>query len=282
MTGRRGRGRAARGTGRRVATARSSGAKAALRPVRRPTDVEPEAGFTIGSYLRESRDIGLSLLLVLPLLLAYEIAMLAAHAPLRNGAEMVVSQLFSRLTPDTLVVLRRGLLLLLMVVALVLLRAAPPRHVRAHWILAESLLFALLLGPMLGLMVGGLGLSVESPVSTGSMPAWLPFLLSVGAGLWEEIVFRLALLGGITWLLVRAFGVHRRAALACAIIVSSLAFALYHHVGEMGEPLTADRFVFRALAGTILGLLFVARGLAVVVYMHVFYDVLCDLRTWHG
>jgi len=286
VTDRSGRGGKPRATVRRAATARAGTTRSSprLAPRSAHRTREPDAGprTTLAAYLRESRDIGLSLLLVLPLLLAYEIAMLAAHAPLRNGAEMVVSQLITRLTPETLAVLRRGLLLLLMVVALVLVRAAPPRHVRAHWILGEALLFALLLGPLLGLMVGGLGLSVNATDGTGSLPAWLPFLLSIGAGLWEEIVFRLGLLGGMTWLLVRAFGLDRRAALGCAIVVSSLAFALYHHVGAMGEPLTADRFVFRALAGTILGILFAARGLAVVVYMHVFYDVLCDLRTLHG
>ena len=68
-------------------------------------------------------------------------------------------------------------------------------------------------------------------------------------------------------------------AIAVAVVVSSLVFALYHHIGPAGEPFTPDRFAFRAFAGTILGVLFVLRGLAVVVYMHVFYDVLCDLRV---
>ena len=64
--------------------------------------------------------------------------------------------------------------------------------------------------------------------------------------------------------------------------ISALAFALYHHVGHSGEPLTLGRFAFRAVAGTILGILFAFRGLAVVVYMHVFYDLLCDLRSLSG
>jgi len=281
--------RQARAAGPRVARA----ARKDVKPVSRRTAAPPErarrppaavAGLqrTLSQYLRESRGIGLSLLLVLPLLLAYEIAMLTVHAPLRNGAEMVVSRFFLQLRPETLVVLRRGLLLLLMVVAIVSSSAAPPKHVRVHWILGEALLFALLLGPLLSLMVGGLGLSAEVRDGTAEASAWLPFLLSVGAGLWEELVFRLALLGGLAWLLARALRMDRRAALGIAIAVSSLAFALYHHVGAMGEPLTADRFLYRALAGTILGFLFATRGLAVVVYMHVFYDVLCDLRTLHG
>jgi membrane protease YdiL (CAAX protease family) len=231
------------------------------------------------AYARESRDIGLSLLLVLPLLLAYEIVMLLVQSPVRNGAEMVVSRFLAQLSPDGLVTLRRGLVLLLMVVALVLVRAAPPKVARARWVLAEALLCALLLGPLVSLLVGGIGLSVRGGELAGAAPAWQPFLLSIGAGLWEELVFRLALLGGLAYLLVRVTALPRRAAFGVAIAVSALAFAFYHHLGSMGEPLAADRFLFRTFAGTILGLLFAVRGLAVVVYMHVFYDVLCDLRA---
>ncbi|HVQ27457.1 MAG TPA: hypothetical protein VMV01_19855, partial [Planctomycetota bacterium] len=49
------------------------------------------------AYLEESREMGLSLLLVLPLLLAYEVAMVLLQAPARNGAELVVSDLLGRL-----------------------------------------------------------------------------------------------------------------------------------------------------------------------------------------
>jgi hypothetical protein len=230
-------------------------------------------------YAEESRDVGLSLLLVLPLLLSYEIAMLLVNAPVRNGAEMVVAEFLQRLSPEALVQLRRGLMLLLLVLALVLVRQHPPNVARAHWLLVEALIFALLLGPTVGWLVGGVGLSLPSSAVTRGSAEWLPFLLSVGAGLWEEIVFRLGLLGGLALLGSRLLGWPSPVAIVFATVASALAFALYHHLGHHGEPLTLGRFVFRAVAGTILGLLFVFRGLAVVVYMHVFYDLLCDIRA---
>jgi len=247
------------------------------------TRAGPQAARSSGlrTYLEETREIGLSLLLVLPLLLAYEIAMLLLNAPARNGAELAVARLVDRLPPQSLVLLRRGLTLLLMLVALVLVRRHPPRVARARFVLLEALLFALALGPAVGWLVGGIGLSAPSSVPGAQAPVWLPFLLSIGAGLWEELVFRLLLLGGLTLLLTRALGAAPAVSVAIAVLVSSLAFALYHHLGDGGEPLTASRFLFRSIAGTILGLLFVFRGLAVVVYMHVFYDLLCDLRSLH-
>jgi membrane protease YdiL (CAAX protease family) len=230
-------------------------------------------------YLEESREIGLSLLLVLPLLLAYEIVLLLTGHSIRNGAEVVVIEFFRQLPDDGLVLLRRGSTALLMALALVMIVQRPPRVARAHWVMGEALVLALLLGPVVGWLVGGVGLSAPG---VGPHAPWTPFLLSIGAGLWEEIVFRLALLGGLTLLLTRAAGLPGPAALGIAVIVSALAFALYHHIGHAGEPLTLGRFAFRAIAGTILGVLFAFRGLAVVVYMHVFYDLLCDLRGLAG
>jgi len=252
----------------------------------RPRQPRRERASALATYLHESRDIGLSLMMVLPLLLAYEIVMLCVTVPVRNGAEAATLNLLQQLPAASLVALRRGIVLLLMVVSLALLLRKRPKVARARWVLVEALLLSLALGPFVSALVGGVGLSASASATSGAnagqAPAWLPFLLSVGAGLWEELVFRLALLGGLAFVLARAFKVPQRAALASAIIVSSLAFALYHHVGESGEPLEAGRFAFRAIAGTILGVLFAFRGLAVVVYMHVFYDLICDLRTLHG
>lgn len=230
-------------------------------------------------YLAETRDIGLSLALVVPLLLAYEILMLLLQAPLRNGAEMVVMQSLSHLPPETLSIVRRSAVGLLIVASVLWVRTHPPAVARARWVLLESLALALVLGPLVGFLVGRIGLSVAAPVSAESYGPWMPFLLSVGAGLWEEIVFRLFLLGGLAFVLARTTSLGAPGALSIAIVTSALAFAFYHHVGDFGEPFEASRFAFRAIAGTILGVLFVFRGLAVVVYMHVFYDLLCDVQA---
>ena len=98
--------------------------------------------------------------------------------------------------------------------------------------------------------------------------------VAAGAGFHEELTFRVVLLSGGALLLRQALGAPpARAWLLCAL-VSSLLFALAHHVGPQGEGLTLTALCFRTLAGVFLALLYGARGFAVAVYTHAFYDLL--------
>ncbi|MFT7464485.1 MAG: hypothetical protein ACI9EF_002841 [Pseudohongiellaceae bacterium] len=241
-----------------------------------PVPTEQEATGSVGLYLSSSRRIGPSLALVLPLLLAHEVAVALLNPPVRNSADQVITELMSRLPSHTLPVFRWAGVLALLVL---LVRRRPERHDRPALVLGEALLWAVCLGPLVGSMVGGLGLSAGTGWVTGQVPLWQAMLLSVGAGLWEEIVFRLGLLGGLALFLRRVARCSPVLSVGVAIVASAAAFSLYHHLGDGGEPFTMGPFVFRALAGTILGLLFALRGFAVVVYMHVFYDLLCDMRA---
>ncbi|HOI10403.1 MAG TPA: CPBP family glutamic-type intramembrane protease, partial [Myxococcota bacterium] len=61
-----------------------------------------------------------------------------------------------------------------------------------------------------------------------------------------------------------------------AVVLSSLAFSLAHHLGAI-EPPAAYVFWYRALAGIVFGGVFLARGFAVAAYAHFLYDVLVML-----
>ncbi len=232
----------------------------------------------LNAYLKETSDLRLSLLLVLPLLLIYEGAMAIAQVPVRNSAEVAVLHLFDALPWPGPTAVRLVIFAVLIIALTVLASGRRIKAGRIPILLGESFVLALVLGPLLGWMLDTIGLSNGMPVQ-GSAPLWHPLLLSVGAGVWEELVFRLGLLGGITFICIKVFRIGKPESLVLAIVISSLAFALYHHAGLHGEPIVGHRFAFRAIAGTILGILFVLRGLAVVVYMHVFYDLLVDIQN---
>jgi membrane protease YdiL (CAAX protease family) len=101
--------------------------------------------------------------------------------------------------------------------------------------------------------------------------------LAVGAGVFEELVFRGALLAGFVALLRHALGADRWTSAIVSLLVSSYIFSAYHHWGACGEPYDAAVFAFRFHAGLVLGALFLTRGLGIAALAHGVYDVLVTL-----
>lgn len=109
-----------------------------------------------------------------------------------------------------------------------------------------------------------------------SRPSWADaVLLSMSAGIYEELVFRLLLISLLTFLLADLLSVKRGFAEVSAVVVSSLAFALHHCEGLGGtEPFETARFLFRAAAGVYLAGVFVLRGFGIAVGCHTVYDII--------
>jgi hypothetical protein len=97
-----------------------------------------------------------------------------------------------------------------------------------------------------------------------------------GAGLYEEVLFRLLLLPAVAFVLER-LGASSVAAAGWAILATSCLFSLAHYVGPLGDTFDLYSFVFRALAGVFFSLLFVARGFGIVAGSHAVYDMFVGL-----
>jgi membrane protease YdiL (CAAX protease family) len=98
-------------------------------------------------------------------------------------------------------------------------------------------------------------------------------VLSLGAGVWEELVFRLLALGGLAWLFDRALKLRSWIAIVLAFALSSVLFAAAHHAGPHGEPFRLGAMVYRTCAGLVFATLYQLRGFAIAVYTHTLYDV---------
>lgn len=206
-------------------------------------------------------DLGSSLVLILPLLLAYEIGVLFAGRV--NGADLVTRAVYAAAGS------RAAYLAIYAVIAAGFLvwirhtrRWSTLRLPLAGPVILEAALYALTLGALVSLIVDrllGLGLTASSVIA------------ALGAGVHEELVFRLALIAA---LVAAARPLGARLAVAAAIAGSSLVFAAAHHLGAHGEPWTAHAFAFRTVAGVVFGTIFWFRSLAHAVYAHVFYDIL--------
>ena len=99
----------------------------------------------------------------------------------------------------------------------------------------------------------------------------------VGAGIYEEVVFRLALFGLLRAVLTTA-QVPPRTAVLLAAVASAVLFAAAHHVGPHGEPMDGFNFLFRVLAGLYFTALYQFRGFGIAVGAHACYDVLVGIH----
>ncbi|MBN1808000.1 MAG: CPBP family intramembrane metalloprotease [Planctomycetes bacterium] len=107
-------------------------------------------------------------------------------------------------------------------------------------------------------------------------------VLSAGAGVYEELVFRLLLTGGIVLMLRGLLGVTKLPAAVIAVLTASLVFSIVHYIGAYGDPLPGDHkewlgFLFRCLAGVFFSLLFYYRCFGIAVAAHAFYDIIVNL-----
>ncbi len=219
-------------------------------------------------------DVVASLVLIFPLYLGYAVGIL--FAPSVNGVDFLSRHIWALCGRD-----RGHYLALHAVIAVVFLlwvrRARRDRSLSFDVVgplLGEAAVYAISMGTVIRLALDHV---LDPVLATATPDAHLGatgarVVASLGAGVHEELVFRLGGMAGGAWLLVRV-GASLRLAVVAAAIGSALLFAWAHHVGPYGDPWSRDLFAYRALAGVVFGLIFYYRSLAHAVYAHVLYDL---------
>jgi len=114
------------------------------------------------------------------------------------------------------------------------------------------------------------------------------FVMSLGAGFYEELTYRVLLFGLgaklLVWLIARqkvslVEGSSRLPSLkALAItlgwsVVAAAVFSGVHYVGPLSDPFDLKSFVFRWVLGLTLTVIYATRGFAAAVWAHALYDV---------
>lgn len=98
--------------------------------------------------------------------------------------------------------------------------------------------------------------------------------LALGAGIYEESLFRLVLFTAVHFLVVDLLKQKQNVGHIIAACVSALAFTLYHDLSSPSGGLNMGKFFFFLGAGLYFAVLFVMRGLGIVVGTHAFFDIL--------
>ena len=105
----------------------------------------------------------------------------------------------------------------------------------------------------------------------------------IGAGIYEELVFRLILICILMVVFQDVFRLNRRNSIILAVFVSAALFSAHHHIvyreGRFGQavPFNLAEFAFRSVAGVYFAVLFAIRGFGVTAGTHAFYDILATI-----
>ena len=143
-----------------------------------------------------------------------------------------------------------------------------------------ALLFGLVVGTLTGLLLGGLHpqaaaatLATRSATPAGlDLPTQL--MVSLGAGIYEELLFRVLLVGSLAWTARRLLGWSAAASGILATLLGALIFSAFHYLGPYGDQLELASFTFRTVAGVLFSGLYLLRGLGITAWTHALYDVL--------
>jgi len=101
-------------------------------------------------------------------------------------------------------------------------------------------------------------------------------MTSVGAGIYEELLFRLVLVGGLVLLAEHVFRLEAPGSAVAAVLVAAALFAGAHTVGAP-QAFTWPSFLFRTAAGVYLSALFALRGFGITAGVHIVFNLLAKL-----
>jgi hypothetical protein len=244
----------------------------------------------ISTYWQSSRAPRYSLLFALPLLIIYQL--LAALAPagphgvtIRNGADVALQSMFVWLAGAW----GPRLLLLCLIAGGAWLIAKDVRANRNSLrpiLLAAMLLEAICLALVFGIVVatltavllGGPPPAMAIGVQLQHINRWTLLMISLGAGIYEELLFRVLLVGLIAWIGNKVLGLRPLVAGIIATVLGALIFSAFHYIGPFGDRWEVYSFVFRSIAGLFFSGLYLLRGFGITAWTHALYDVFLLLR----
>ena len=213
-------------------------------------------------------DLGLTL----PLFLGYHLGVV--WLPVRNAADVVTRELID--LADHNLLAYGGLTLAIgavfVSVLAVLGRGHELRWSRFAMVATEGVVYAVAMRLIASYVVGRLFLAaagVDNPV-TG-------LVMSLGAGFYEELAFRVVLfgLGGKLVAIMFPTVVPMKQTLQKVLwaIIAAAAFSAWHHVGAMSDDFDLKVFVFRWVCGMVFTTIYAFRGFAPAVWTHALYDI---------
>jgi len=115
----------------------------------------------------------------------------------------------------------------------------------------------------------------------------MDILTGIGAGIYEELIFRLVLISISMTFFELILGMPRLNSIIASVIISSVLFSLHHHFVFLNGQFASSEifrimpFAFRTIAGVFFAIIFAVRGFGIAAGTHAFYDIIATLlNAW--
>ena len=230
------------------------------------------------SYLLKSRTSFYSFLFTLPLFFLYEVNILFLSwddiLVVRNGADFLMRNILESFDIYGLYGLGLVFFIGLLVTYIFFIKEDQQQEVNVNFLfimLAESMLWSVvlyfLLFKFMVLLMNPVGKTILQQVT-----------LAIGAGIYEEFLFRVLLIAGLSGILGFVFMWDKTFKNIIAVVLSGGIFSAFHFMGEYGDFFSMELFLIRFFAGLILGVLYMYRGFGITAYTHSIYDLIVLIR----
>ena len=232
----------------------------------------------MNSYWLSTRSPLYSFLFTVPLFLIYEIGIFLTSSDdmfvLRNGADALMRQILATFGITGLYWV--GLIFFIGFIIAFILQRKYWEETQIH-----SDYFLLMMVESVGwsvviyFLMTNVYLLLMNP--TGSMLVQ-QVTLAVGAGIYEEFLFRVLLIAGISVILGFIFQWSDKTRNWAAMVIAAGIFSSFHFIGEYGDFFSFNIFMIRFLAGIALGTLYFLRGFGITAWSHAVYDLIVLTR----
>ena len=232
----------------------------------------------MNSYWLSTRSPLYSFLFTVPLFLIYEIGIFLTSSDdmfvLRNGADALMRQILATFGITGLYWV--GLIFFIGFIIAFILQRKYWEETQIHsdyflLMMVESVGWSVLIY----FLMTNVYLLLMNP--TGSMLVQ-QVTLAVGAGIYEEFLFRVLLIAGISVILGFIFQWSDKTRNWAAMVIAAGIFSSFHFIGEYGDFFSFNIFMIRFLAGIALGTLYFVRGFGITAWSHAIYDLIVLTR----
>ena len=227
----------------------------------------------MSQYLTVSKSPLYSFIFTLPLFLFYEVGIFLISSrdidQLRNGADVLMRQVLESFGIYGMYGFGGTFLIGFLIAFIRQKKNLRTSEIESRFLLImffESIAWATLLVIMMIKIPTFLSLSNEDHLIQ-------QVVLAIGAGIYEEFVFRVLLISGLAILFGLIFNWGEFGKTFLSVIISSAIFSIFHFFGSYGDVFSFPLFFARFFAGIFLAMIYIFRGFGITAYAHSIYDL---------